>query len=83
MWWKKQAYHEEDKTHCDNCGLSEDETDISYEEFVDKLLCDECRNEEEREWGERQEFEKWLKEQNSPKLKEEVDYKGIREFPIF
>lgn len=77
------AYCDDDNIlHCDNCDVSENEDDITYSESADKHLCDECYHDWERELGEKWEFDNWLKSQNAPSHEEEIDYTGIRSFPI-
>jgi len=69
--------------YCNNCDISEEEdSSVSYEEFVDKHLCSDCLHDEERGWTERMEFERHLKEQNQRQPEKEIDYTGIRKFPI-
>jgi hypothetical protein len=60
----KIAWVDDDNiTHCDECDIDENEADISYNEFVDMHLCDECEGEKEKEYGVHQEHQNWLKKQ--------------------
>ena len=60
---RKASRDEDDIMYCDRCGISEEEAEVSYEEFVDQDLCDVCLGEAERELGEHQSHQRWLKDQ--------------------